>query len=348
MEKKKLWIFLAVAYGVTALMSIIMYMGFKRQYDITLFVNAQMMYPACGVIMGKLICRREDEELPLAGFVTVLITTAIMMLMAILSVVVHLEPLEVAGQTIDIWNTASQFPILLGSLVAYILFWTCGKKKRESVGIERKNIKRSILMIAVFVALLIGRIMLWVVFEDLRLGSDESLQRVLSAAGNPLTWLTVAMLPVNFVLTFIAFFGEEYGWRYYLQPIMQNRFGKRIGVLLLGVVWSVWHMDVDFMYYAKDYALQAFVSQIIVCLAISIFFGYAYMKTQNIWVPMIMHYLFNNVTALLAGGGTDALEDQVIEWSILPGYALSFIVFFLFILAPMYKKSKDGEDGIIG
>ena len=74
------------------------------------------------------------------------------------------------------------------------------------------------------------------------------------------------------------------------------------------------------------------------CLAISILFGYAYIKTQNIWVPVIMHYLYNNISALMAGGA-DAMENQVIEWAIIPGYALSFIAFYLFILAPLYRKS---------
>ena len=346
MEKKKLWIFVAVAYGVTALMSIIMLIAFKKGYDITSLVNAQMMYPACGVILGKLITKSEDDDLPMAGFITVLVTTAVMMLMAILSVVAHIEPLEVAGQSLDIWNLLAQIPIVIGSIVAYILFWTCGRVKRENAGIERKNIKLSVIMIILFIALLIGRVMLGVFIEDFRLGNDQGLQGVLTAVRSPLTWITLIVLPVNFVLAFIAFFGEEYGWRYYLQPVMQNRFGKRAGVLLLALVWAVWHIPVDFMYYSKDDGIQAFVSQIIVCVAISIFFGYAYMKTENIWVPVIMHYLYNNISAILAGGAgnADALKDQVIDWGLLPGFALSFVVFYLFILAPAYKKAENHEN----
>ncbi len=346
MEKKKLWIFIAVAYGVTALMSIIMFIAFKKEYDTTAFANVQMMYPACGVILGKLITKSEDEKLPMAGYVTVLVTTAVMMLMAVLSVIAHIEPLEVAGQTLDIWNLLAQIPIILGSIVTYILFWTCGRERRENAGIERKNIKLSVIMVILFIALFIGRVMLSVFIEDFRLGGDSELQNVLTTVRNPLTWLSFITLPINFFMAFIAFFGEEYGWRYYLQPVMQSRFGKRAGVLLLALVWAVWHIDVDFMYYAKDYGIQAFVSQITVCFAIAIFFGYAYMKTENIWVPVIMHYLYNNLSAVIAGGAGnfDALKDQTIDWGILPGYALSFIVFYLFILAPAYKKAENHEN----
>ena len=43
-SKKKLWIFIAVAYGVTAIMNLFMIVGLKKGYDLTCFVNAQMMY----------------------------------------------------------------------------------------------------------------------------------------------------------------------------------------------------------------------------------------------------------------------------------------------------------------
>ena len=188
-----------------------------------------------------------------------------------------------------------------------------------------------------FVALVIGRIMIGVFVGDAVNGNDEQWSLVSTALSNPLTWLTLASLPINFFFSFVAFFGEEYGWRYYLQPVMQGKFGKRLGVLLLGLVWALWHINVDFMYYASGYGIQAFLCQIITCVAAAIFFGYAYMKTGNIWVPIIMHYLNNNLAALLSGGGTDALMNQTIEWKDIPISAVSFILFFLFILAPVYK-----------
>ncbi|MBR5177318.1 MAG: CPBP family intramembrane metalloprotease, partial [Lachnospiraceae bacterium] len=75
LEKKKLWIFIAVAYGVAYAMNIVMIIGFKKEYDLSSFVATQMMYPACGVILGKLIFGNKDEKLPKAGYITVLGTT---------------------------------------------------------------------------------------------------------------------------------------------------------------------------------------------------------------------------------------------------------------------------------
>lgn len=97
----------------------------------------------------------------------------------------------------------------------------------------------------------------------------------------------------------MAFFGEEYGWRYYLQPLLQKKFGLKGGVILLGCVWAVWHLPIDFFYYTTpDMGLAALASQFVTCISLGIFMAYTYMKTQNIWVPIIIHFLNNNMVVV--------------------------------------------------
>jgi membrane protease YdiL (CAAX protease family) len=339
-DKKKLWIFIAIAYGVAYLMNLIMIIGFFKEYDLTLFVNAQMMYPACGVILGKLIFKKEGEKLPMVGYITVLVTTALSMLCSLGSIIIHIEPIDLRGvATLDIWSTIGTLPLLFGSLVAYVAFWVCGKEKRENAGLQRKNIVWSIILIAVFVALFFGRTILGAFLSDLFNHTNEGWISVKEGLISKNFVLSILVLPINFFFCFIAFFGEEYGWRYYLQPIMQDKMGKRLGVILLGVIWGFWHIGVDYMFYTTKYGTQALVSQIITCIVIAVFFGFAYMKTRNIWVVVIMHYLNNNLAAAL-GGGDQALQNQVIPWSTIPIHALSSIVFLLFIFAPIFNKKK--------
>ena len=342
MEKKRIWIFIAIAYGITAVMSVVMYVAYRQHINVTALVNVQMMYPACGVILGKMICKEEGKSLPTAGYITVLVTTAFLMIIAVLSVAVPIEPIKMKElmTEIDVWSVVSQLPLITGSVITYILFWVCGKQKQHNAGLERKNIRQSIFLVAVFVVLLTVRVMTSVFITDAVYGTDAQWRVVAASMSNPLIWITILALPINFIFSFIAFFGEEYGWRYYLQPIMQKRFGKRQGVLLLGLVWAIWHIGVDFMYYTSGYGLQAFACQIVTCVAAAIFFGYAYMKTENIWVPMILHYLNNNLTVLFSGGGSDALMNQEIHWRDVPIFMVSYIPFILFIIAPVYNKTK--------
>ena len=346
--KKRLWIFIAVAYGVTAVMSILMYIGFRQQMDLTAFVNTQMMYPACGVILGKMIASKEDEKLPMAGYIAVLVTTAVMMIISIMSVFIKLPVIDMgeAGK-MDPWVVISQLPLIPGSIAAYICFWVCGRERAENAGLRRKNIGMSVVMIVLFLALYFGRIFGSVFLNDLINGNSEAWDSLKASLMTPAAILNAVSLPFNFFFVFLAFFGEEYGWRYYLQPILQNKFGKRLGVIILGIVWGIWHLNVDLMFYTKETQIQMFVSQLITCTAYGILFGYAYMKTNNIWVPVIIHFLNNNLIAVIYAGNTDVIQNQSVTWGELPLFFLTMLPAMLFILAPIYGKGKNKASGTV-
>ena len=156
--------------------------------------------------------------------------------------------------------------------------------------------------------------------------------------GNPYLLLSLITLPINFFLVFTAFFGEEYGWRGFFQPMLQKRFGKRAGVLLLGVLWGIWHLPINLFFYSPETWLQSVISQILTCTGLAIFFGYAQMKTRNIWVPVIMHYLNNNLIAVLAGSA-DVISGQVIAWmDVLILLVLNGVLFAPFLFSKVYRK----------
>ena len=330
-EKKKLWIFIAVAFGLTLLMSIPMYIGFKHGVNLTVFVTVQMYYPACGVILGKLLTRREGENLPLAGYYAVLGTTVLLMVLSFVSLFWESQSIIIIMSII----------IALSSIMAYLVFWICGKEKMENAGIKRKNIKTSVLVILLFLALYVIYTVLSTYLTGLRDGDmADQFAKITDPFKKLTTWVLIFSLIFNFPFSFLAFFGEEYGWRYFLQPIMQKKFGLVGGVLLLGIVWGIWHLDIDLMFYSKDTGIQMFASQIITCVVFAIFFAYAYLKTQNIWVPVIIHYLNNNLLAVFSGGDTSVIENQVITWGDLPIQLISMLVFAVFIFAPVFRKKS--------
>ncbi len=160
---------------------------------------------------------------------------------------------------------------------------------------------------------------------------------------NPQTWSYLLMLPLNFLLAFAPFFGEEYGWRYYMQPLLQKRFGMRGGVLVLGAAWGIWHVFLDFFYYTTpDMGLMMLISQMITCVTLGIFFAWAYLKTGNLWVPVILHYLNNNLTLVVANQySIEVLENQQLTWSMIPqALLLNGILFGLFFLSGEFRKTS--------
>ena len=331
-DKKRLWIFIATAYGLTLLMSIPMYIGYKHGADVGVFPLAKMMYPACGVVLGILLTRKEIKSFPLAGYVLILASTVLLMILSLWSVFSEFENAGIIAETV-----ACVF-----GLITYIVFWTCGRDKQERAGIRRKNIKKSILMIVLFLVLQVVSKIIIAYLTGLRDGDmANQFAQLVDPFKKAKTWLLLFGIIISFPLSFIAFFGEEYGWRYYLQPIMQKKYGLIGGILLLGVVWGLWHLDVDLMYYTKEYKIQMVISQIITCVAYAIFFGYAYLKTQNIWVPIIMHYLNNNLMVVFSEGDVSVIENHVITWGDLPILLVSSLVFMVFIFSPVFRKKKE-------
>lgn len=160
---------------------------------------------------------------------------------------------------------------------------------------------------------------------------------------NPVIWINIVALSINYFFVFIAFFGEEYGWRYYLQPVLQKRFGLRAGVIVLGVVWELWHIPDDLFYYTQTSGIQ-----MIFCTADHLYYAwnffccYAYMKTQNIWVPVCLHYLNNNLIPIISGTlSADVMENQNVSWRDLPvAVVLNGLCFGFFLLAMYLKRRK--------
>ena len=111
----------------------------------------------------------------------------------------------------------------------------------------------------------------------------------------------VILLIINLPLSYLAFFGEEYGWRYFFQPALQKKYGLRKGVILLGVLWGLWHIPLNFLYYSPKTGVFSFMIQVTLCVGIGVFMGWLYMKTGNIWSVVIVHYLQNNIGAIFFG-----------------------------------------------
>jgi uncharacterized protein len=57
--------------------------------------------------------------------------------------------------------------------------------------------------------------------------------------------MTVVNLPL--VLLLGGPLGEEFGWRGYAQPVLQDRLGWRTASLVLGLVWGMWHLPLFYI-----------------------------------------------------------------------------------------------------
>jgi len=327
-EKKQLKIFVILNFGMTILMGILMGVSYHMGNDVTAFPSAQMMYPAAGVILALILTLGKEQKLPMKFFITYLVTAVITVLVTILGVIVPNM----------IWYLIENYVFIVGSVLSWIMLLCEKKDVRDSFGLRfgGHNAGKSFLMMFLFLALYLLRL----VIASL---TDGSTGDILAIFAEPATWITMIVLVINFYLSFIVFFGEEYGWRFFLQPLLQKRFGLKGGVILLGVIWGLWHLPINVFYYSPETWLQSILIHQITCITFSVFFGYAYGSTQNMWVPIVIHYINNNMAVVVTQ--STELDNQVYGWEdVLFLLIINGILFIPFLFTKVYKRPKKQEN----
>lgn len=148
--------------------------------------------------------------------------------------------------------------------------------------------------------------------------------------------ISVGMV-MNIIFGISLFFGEEFGWRYFLQPRLQKIYGKRSGVIILGPIWGIWHLPLCMTLYSPQTPIYCIINHVLFCTTLGVFLGYAYMKTENLWTPMLIH-LIGNLITLSSGGGLDTiitLNDLLIA------ILFESVLYLPFLFAKVYRPNKD-------
>lgn len=323
-NKKELTVFALCAYAIPFLMMPLLYICLQNERDTSIFANAQMFYPAAGVMLAFLLAKRPD--MPMRFYILHITATALMLTMSVLSAFLPQEG----------WLNIANFVIIIASVLGWIFLLTEKKTKREDYGLRlHGKFLTAFAICAYFLVVKTG-----MVFLSVALQGGGAWAEYLTYWQSSAPWLMALVLVPNFFLSFLPFFGEEYGWRYYLTPALQGRFGARRGALAVGVLWGLWHLPLNLFFYSPDTSLQSIVLQLVVCVTLGVFFTFAYEKCgKNIWVPVLLHYLNNNM--ILVWSGTADISNQIIGWGDVASAAVQYAIVFLpFLAAKCFKKAE--------
>jgi uncharacterized protein len=105
----------------------------------------------------------------------------------------------------------------------------------------------------------------------------------------------------NFALIFVVGgpLGEEFGWRGFALPAISARLNWRAASLLVGVIWSVWHLPLFYMA-GTPQSHMSFLVFLLSTTAESVMFAWLFRNTGQSIVPaMIMHTSINGWMSLI-------------------------------------------------
>lgn len=98
----------------------------------------------------------------------------------------------------------------------------------------------------------------------------------------------------GFLTTWAYFFGEEFGWRVYLQERLLPWLGTKKGVIILGIIWGLWHAPVIAAgYNYPNHPVAGVICMTLFTIIIGIMFSYAVLKTGSVWIAALLHLVTN-------------------------------------------------------
>ncbi len=184
---------------------------------------------------------------------------------------------------------------------------------------------------------------------------DFSLERAMNTLGSgqnplegvprPLRFPVVAVLQALMVAVVATpiLWGEEFGWRSYLQiRLMAHR--PILAAIVTGVIWGIWHYPINLQgyNYPDNRILGLFIFPVFTML-LSIILGWLRLKTGSIWSASLAHAATNAIggglTVLLFMGGPNWIfvgYPGILSW--IPLGAICAWIILTGKLAPEKKR----------
>jgi membrane protease YdiL (CAAX protease family) len=103
--------------------------------------------------------------------------------------------------------------------------------------------------------------------------------------------------------------GEETGWRGYLLPVVEEKYGVVKGSLIVSLIWAFWHAPIWFL--GTEYsgmALLMYIMAFVVCISsLGFIIGICYHQCKNLFVPVWIHFIFNFLGEMFIGSMLDLI-----------------------------------------
>ncbi|MHA1390508.1 MAG: CPBP family glutamic-type intramembrane protease [Candidatus Thorarchaeota archaeon] len=165
------------------------------------------------------------------------------------------------------------------------------------------------------------------------LSSSSILAVSIGGADVPASWFSFDSGFLGFVSFVVLLFvfngiGEEMGWRGFLLPQLQSRFGSLAASILVGVIWALWHIPLFFIQGSVQYG-NSVIDFIILLVSWTIIMAMLCGRANGNVIPAIILHETQNLIAfnIIAPSGSGVYE--------LPLYLLIALMIIPFLPRPL-------------
>ena len=298
---RQVGLFVALTFGLSWILdaAIVLTVGYGSQAS-GLLLQLQMLLPAfSAILLGTLffssspIHRKVKLGRPRIFFGYFLAYALIYMALGVASIAMP--------QQIVTFSLAGLALTFLGLVLLVVLRVVSGRESFRKAGLSGGKFRYWALFGAGFLLFYLLQTLLNYLFG---LGQPVDVSPLARQAQMPESvFLTVAGVQTILVGPFLGLviaFGEEYGWRGYLQGEL-IKLGRVRGVLLVGTIWGLWHAPIIVMgHNYPGYPVAGVFLMVGYCITLGYVLGYAMLKSGSVWLAAFLHALNNQALAYLS------------------------------------------------
>jgi len=335
--------FLGLAFGLTWLVDLVLYLtGGLANPDTRLLLQFQMLLPAfSAMLLGTFFFKdspiyyRSNRGASRWFVYYYFLLTGLYLVGSIVSLI---QP--------DLGTTIAPLlliPSFLGLILLVILRWKGGKNTFVDAGMAGGNARIWFgygLGIVIFFAFQtwLNYIFKLGTLVDLTTGFPE-----LAATMPPAVLMLTMVLNTVVVGPFLGLiitFGEEYGWRGFLQTEL-IRIGRIRGVFILGIIWGIWHWAVSWMgYNYPGQPLFGSLFMVAYCTILAYFLAHAVFKSKGVWTAAYLHALSNQTLSFFVLAVVTPTSTLFSFGIGLPALLLGAIVVLLLLRDPVWRAME--------
>jgi uncharacterized protein len=343
-DKKGVFWFLGLTFGLTYLIDLVIYLrgGLTSPGWYSAILLAGMM-PAFSAILlglfffpGSPIFHKRPAGQGRWFYYFFLVYTAII---AIGVIIIWLDPTD---QIVKLVTRAPTLVMLVGLPLLIVLRFASGREAMARVWLSGGNWRYWLLFGLAYVAFYVLQATLNALFG---LGPSDMVLSPAPQGFNPYLYTMLKSgltLMLGSVLSIVTLFGEEYGWRGYLQSEL-FKLGRVRGVLLLGVIWGAYHWPVILMgYNYPGYPLFGLVLMVLDCTASGVVLSYAVLKSGSVLLAAFLHAVGNVIMSPIVEMGFKPFDRLFTFFNGIYGIAMLSVIAFFILRDPIWREKGGG------
>jgi membrane protease YdiL (CAAX protease family) len=337
------WAFIGLAFGLAWLIDLVLYLnGGLTHPSATLMLQFQMLTPAFAAMLLGMFFFKESP----IYYKTNRTASRWFIYYYFLMTFAYLVG-AVVGSIQPALSTTLSASLLIFSVIGLVLLgvlrWRGGSQSFAGSGMAFGKIRLWLLYGLAMVLLYSLESLLNYAFK---LGTLADITKLLPPGTTtnlpPVALLASAFLNAVIIGPFLGLiitFGEEYGWRGYLQTELVH-LGRIRGVGLLGIIWGVWHWPIIMMGY--NYPGQPVLGPLLMTaytVVLAYFLAYAVFKSKGVWTAAYLHALNNQTTSFLMIAVVTPISIVMSFGIGIPALVLCALVVLLLLRDPIWKET---------